>query len=75
MVRGNLGLDLKRRATLIWERSIDFSMRWMGSCYDMDVTQPGIELQDIGNTNDFEAQIPAPIRTRFTFGSSLLSEV
>lgn len=47
----------------------------MGSCYDMDVTQPGTELQDIGNTNDFEAQIPAPIRTRFTFGSSLLSEV
>jgi hypothetical protein len=47
----------------------------MGSCCDMDVTQPAIELQDIGNTNDFEAQILAPIPTRFTFGSSLLSEV
>jgi hypothetical protein len=47
----------------------------MGSCRDMDVTQPDIELQGIGNTNDFKAQILAPVRTRLARGNSLFSEV
>jgi hypothetical protein len=41
----------------------------------MDATQPNIELQGIGNTNDFEAQIPAPVRTGFTRGNSFFSGV
>jgi hypothetical protein len=47
----------------------------MGSCCDMDATQPDIELQGIENTNDFEAQILAPVRTSFTRGNSFFSGV
>ncbi|KAN0114717.1 hypothetical protein V8E51_004261 [Hyaloscypha variabilis] len=46
----------------------------MGCCCDMAITQPDIELQDIRNTSDFEAQILAPTRARFTWRNSLLSE-
>jgi hypothetical protein len=41
----------------------------------MDATQPDIELQGIENTNDFEAQILAPVRTSFTRGNSFFSGV
>jgi hypothetical protein len=37
----------------------------------MDVTQPDIELQGIRNTNDFEAQILAPVRRGNSFFSGV----